>query len=238
MGYNLQGLIRRGIVNTNVQFERLGYISNNIGNLNTNAYKAVRFEQIMDESGYLDGRVRYDYQQGPTLRTERTLDVALTGPGFIPVTSENGDVKYTRDGSFKVNSEGYLMTNDGYMVGDGIKLPTDFTNIRIKPDGTVVHFVAGKTNEQVLGTIPVVQFDNPEGLQQAEYNKVIATADSGEPKLIKDHAYIAQGFLERSNTKFIDNINEVMRLNASMIASTRLIKVVDDMYQKSINLTQ
>ena len=238
MGYNLQGLIRRGIVNTNVQFERLGYISNNIGNLNTNAYKAVRFEQIMDESGYLDGRVRYDYQQGPTLRTERTLDVALTGPGFIPVTSENGDVKYTRDGSFKVNSEGYLMTNDGYMVGGGIKLPTDFTNIRIKPDGTVVHFVAGKTNEQVLGTIPVVQFDNPEGLQQAEYNKVIATADSGEPKLIKDHAYIAQGFLERSNTRFIDNINEVMRLNASMIASTRLIKVVDDMYQKSINLTQ
>ena len=238
MGYNLQGLIRRGIVNTNVQFERLGYISNNIGNLNTNAYKAVRFEQIMDESGYLDGRVRYDYQQGPTLRTERTLDVALTGPGFIPVTSENGDVKYTRDGSFKVNSEGYLMTNDGYLVGDGIKLPTAFTNIRIKPDGTVVHFVAGKTNEQVLGTIPVVQFDNPEGLQQAEYNKVIATADSGEPKLIKDHAYIAQGFLERSNTRFIDNINEVMRLNASMIASTRLIKVVDDMYQKSINLTQ
>ena len=238
MGYNLQGLIRRGIVNTNVQFERLGYISNNIGNLNTNAYKSVRFEQIMDESGYLDGRVRYDYQQGPVMRTERTLDVALTGPGFIPVTSENGDVKYTRDGSFKVNSAGYLMTNDGYMVGDGIKLPTDFTNIRIKSDGTVVHFVAGKTNEQVLGRIPVVQFDNPEGLQQAEYNKVIATADSGEPKLIKDHTYISQGYLERSNTRFIDNVNEVMRLNASMIASTRLIKVVDDMYQKSINLTQ
>ena len=56
----LQGLIRRGIINTNVQFERLGYISNNIGNLNTNAYKQVRFEQILDENGYLDGEVRYD----------------------------------------------------------------------------------------------------------------------------------------------------------------------------------
>lgn len=238
MGYNLQGLIRRGIVNTNVQFERLGYISSNIGNLNTNAYKSVRFEQILDESGYLDGRVRYDYQQGPILRTGRHLDVALTGPGFIPVTSESGDVKYTRDGSFKVNSEGYIVTNDGYLVGDGIQLPTDHTTVRIKEDGTVIQFVAGKTEEKLLGKIPVVQFDNPEGLQQAENNKVIATSESGEPKLIKEHSYISQGNLERSNASYINNVNEVMRLNASMIASTRLIKVVDDMYQKSINLTQ
>ena len=67
----LQGLIRRGIINTNAQFERLGYVSNNISNLNTNAYKAVRFEQLLDENGYMDGEVRYDYKQGAFLRTGR-----------------------------------------------------------------------------------------------------------------------------------------------------------------------
>ena len=56
--------------------------------------------------------------------------------------------------------------------------------------------------------------------------------------LIKDHNYVAQAHLERSNSDYINNVNEVLRLNASMIASTRLIKVVDEMYQKAINLTQ
>lgn len=236
--YNLQGLIRRGINNTNIQFERLGYISNNIGNLNTTAYKDVRFEQTLDENGYLDGAVRYDYKTGSTMRTKRLLDVALTGPGFIPVTSPNGDVKYTRDGSFKVNKEGYLVTNDGYLVGDGIQIPANYSNLRIKKDGTITLFGQGKEDDKVIGKIPVVQFQNPEGLKTDEYNKVIATNESGPPMLIKDHNYVAQAHLERSNSDYINNVNEVLRLNASMIASTRLIKVVDEMYQKAINLTQ
>lgn len=234
----LQGLIRRGIINTNVQFERLGYISNNMSNLNTTGYKAVRFEQLLDENGYLDGEVRYNYKQGSFMRTNRTLDVALTGPGFIPVTSPNGDVQYTRDGSLKINNEGFLVTNDGFLVGDGIKVPVNNEGLRIKPDGTVSIIKKGHSEHEVLGKIPVVQFQNPEGLKSAEYNKVLATEESGPPQLIKEHEYVAQGGLERSNTDYIGNINEILRLNSSMIAGTRLIKVVDEMYQKSINLTQ
>jgi flagellar basal-body rod protein FlgG len=236
--YNLQGLIRRGIVNTNVQFERLGYISNNIANLNTNAYKSVRFEQTLDESGYLDGTVRYDHRAGSFLRTGRTLDVGLTGPGFVPVTSPAGDVQYTRDGAFTLNNEGYLVTNDGWIVGDGIKIPANHEGLRIKSDGTVLIYKNNHTEFDTLGKIPVVQFQNPEGLKSSEYNRVLATEDSGQPMLVKEHTFISQGGLERSNANYIGNINEVLRLNASMIASTRLMKVVDDMYQRSINLTQ
>ena len=234
----LQGLIRRGIVNTQVQFERLGYISNNVSNLNTNAYKSVRFEQLLDENGYLDGEVRYDYKQGAFLKTKRPLDICLTGPGFIPVTSPNGDVQYTRDGSFKISKEGYIVTSDDYLVGDGIKVPINHEGLRIKQDGTVMIIEKGHTEHTILGKIPVVQFQNPEGLKPTEYNKVVPTEHSGEPQLVKDHSYIAQGGLERSNVNYIGNINEILRLNSSMIAGTRLIKVVDEMYQKSINLTQ
>lgn len=234
----LQGLIRRGIINTSVQFERLGHISNNIGNLNTNAYKSVRFEQLLDENGYLDGEVRYDYSQGAFMKTNRPLDVALTGPGFIPVTSPNGDVQYTRDGSFKLNKDGYLITNDGYLVGDGIKVPMNHEGLRIKQDGTVLVIQKGHTEQQILGKIPVVQFQNYEGLKPVENNRVVPTEQSGEPKLVKEHDYIAQCGLERSNANYIANVNEVLRLNSSMIAGTRLIKVIDDMYQRSINLTQ
>lgn len=221
-----------------MQFERLGYISNNIGNLNTNAYKSVRFEQLLDENGYLDGEIRYDYSQGAFMRTSRELDVALTGPGFIPVTSPNGDVQYTRDGAFKLDKDGYIVTTDGYLVGDGIKVPVNHEGLRIKQDGTVMIIKRGHNEQEILGKIPVVQFQNPEGLKQAEYNRVVPTEDSGEPMLLKEHSYIAQGGLERSNADYIGNVNEVLRLNSSMIAGTRLIHVIDDMYQKSINLTQ
>ena len=123
-------------------------------------------------------------------------------------------------------------------MGDGIKVPVNHEGLRIKQDGTVMIIKKGHTEYETLGKIPVVQFQNPEGLKSAEYNKVIATAESGEPRLIKEHSYIAQGGLERSNANYIGNVNEVLRLNSSMIAGTRLIHVIDDMYQKSINLTQ
>lgn len=234
----LQGLIRRGIINTNAQFERLGYVSNNISNLNTNAYKSVRFEQLLDENGYMDGEVRYDYKQGAFFRTGRELDVCLTGPGFIPVTSPNGDVQYTRDGSFKIDKDGYIVTSDGYLVGDGIKVPANHEGLRIKQDGTVLIIKKGHLEHEILGKIPVVQFQNQEGLKSVEYNRVVPTTESGEPKLIKDHEYVAQGGLERSNVDYIGSVNEILRLNSSMIAGNRLIKVVDEMYQRSINLTQ
>ena len=152
--YNLQGLIRRGINNTNVQFERLAYISNNIGNLNTTAYKDVRFEQTLDENGYLDGAVRYDYKVGATMRTKRLLDVALTGPGFIPVTSPNGDVKYTRDGSFKIDAVGQVCTSDGFLIQPQITIPQNATEINITPDGNVSVKI-GNDNNQSLSLIHI-----------------------------------------------------------------------------------
>lgn len=236
--YNLQGIIRKGIVNTDVQFERMGYISSNIANYNTNAYKGVRFEQVLDEDGYLDGSVRQDYRQGSMMRTERELDVGLEGPGFIPVTSKAGDVTYTRDGSFKVDKEGYLITNDGHLVGDGIKIPNNFYSVRIKKNGNVEVLEQNAEAPKIIGKIPVVQFQNPEGLKQGDNNKMIATKDSGEPILVKEHSYISQGFLERSNTNIYECVNDLLRLNASMIASFRMMKVVDDMYTKAINLRQ
>lgn len=69
-------------------------------------------------------------------------------------------------------------------------------------------------------------------------NKLVATEDSGEPRLIKNHEYIAQNNIENSNVNIYDNVNVMLRLNASMLASTRLMKVVDDMYNKSINIRE
>lgn len=235
--FTVQGQIRRSVINVQSQFERLGYISSNIANMNTNGYKTVRFDQMLDENGYLDGYVRRDYTNlGSLIRTERHLDVALKTPGFIPVTSPTGDVTYTRDGSFKLDKEGYLITEDGYLVGDGIQLPANYNNVRIKEDGSVVVIKEDASEPEVIGKIPLVQFTNPEGLKTTDGNKLIATAESGEPMLDKDSKAFSQGMLEISNVNVHNEVSDVLRITASMKASFSMMKVIDNMYQQSINL--
>ncbi len=233
-----QGLVRKTILNTNVQFDRLGNVSNNIANYNTTAYKSVRFEQMMDENGYLNGVVRTDYATGAAMSTEKPFDIALKGPGFIPVTSKTGDVTYTRDGSFRLDKDGYLITNDNCLVGDGIKIPANYYDIRIKSNGDVTVVPQNGEKEKTLGKIPVVNFLNPEGLKAIDGNKYLATKESGEPVLLKKHNNIQQGSIERSNVNVFTQVNDVMRLNASMLASFKLMKTIDDMYNKSINIKQ
>lgn len=235
---NLQGIIRKSLNNTTTQFDRLGYLANNFANYSTTGYKSVRFEQMLNEDGYLTGAVRTNYQQGSIQITSNPYDIAIKGDGFIPVTSPTGEVQYTRDGSFKVGKEGYLMTNDDWLVGAGIKIPSNIYKLAIKPDGRVTSMDSAQSPEKVLGVIPIVQFVNPEGLVQGDSNKLKATNESGEATLLKEHNYIAQNALERSNINVIDSVSEMLRLNASMIASLRMAKIVDDMYNKSINLRQ
>ena len=236
--YSMQGIVRKSVNNATNQFERLGYVANNLANLNTRGYKAVNFEELLKEDGYITGAVRADYSQGSIQVTSNPYDVAINGVGFIPVVSQDGQVAYTRDGAFKQGKNGYLMTTDDWIVGEGIKLPTNCYKFYIKPNGDVIAYDAVDSPGKKLGNIPLVQFDNPEGLEQGGLNKLVPTEESGEARLVKDHEYFAQNNLENSNVNIYDNVSTMLRLNASMLASTRLMKVVDDMYNKSINIRE
>lgn len=235
---NFQGILRTSINNATIQFDKLGYIGNNFANYSTTGYKNVRFEQMLGDDGHLSGVVRTDERQGSIQVTGSPFDVAIDGDGYIPVTSQTGETQYTRDGSFKMRQDGYLTTNDGWLVGAGIQIPTNTYKISIKPDGRVTSMDSEKSPEKTIGLIPLVQFKNPEGLIQGENNKMIASDESGTATLVKDHKRINQNALEMSNTNVYDEVSNMLRLNASMIASLRMAKIVDDMYNKSINLRQ
>ena len=232
----LQGLIRRNIINANTQFERLGYITGNVANMNTTSYKGVNFEQYLDSDGYLNGVVRRDCRPGKLMVTENKFDFGIEGQGFVPVTSPNGDVVYTRDGSMKQNKDGYLTTTDGYLIGDGIKLPINYDDFSIKSNGDVMVTMAKGEKPIKVGTIPVVNFQNPDELDPIDGNKFLATYESGEPVLVVNHDKIAHQKLERTNVNTFGEVTKVMRLNASMLASMKMINVINDMYEKSINL--
>jgi len=75
-------------------------------------------------------------------------------------------------------------------------------------------------------------------LQPTDGNNLLATKDSGQPILVNEGSSIKQGALERSNVDIAASVNDVLRMNTGIIASTKLIKVVDDIYRQSINLQQ
>ncbi len=231
-------MIRKSINNTYTQFERLGYVGNNLANFNTHAYKTVRFEQMLGEDGYLKGAIRSNFAQGSIRITSNPYDVAIDGQGFIPVVSPSGVVEYTRDGSFKQGKDGYLVTNDDWIVGEGIKIPTNCYKFQIKENGDVVAYDAADSNEKYLGNIPLVRFASPENLEQSDMNRFKTTDESGEAVLVKEHNCFKQNNIETSNTNIYNSTSEMLRLNASMIASMRMLKVVDDMYNKAINIRE
>ncbi|MBR6099206.1 flagellar hook basal-body protein [bacterium] len=238
MMHNLQGIIRKSSNNALNQWERLGYVANNLSNMNTKGYKSVRFEQLLSADGYLTGEIRMDYQQGSLQITSNPYDVAIDGAGYIPVFNERGEVAYTRDGAFKQGKGGYLVTSDNWVVGNGIKIPSTAYRFEIKPNGEVFAYNKGDNKGKKLGTIPLVVFDNPEGLDLCDNNKLRPTDESGEPRMIKDHDRIVQNQIENSNVSVFGSVTDMLRLNASMLASTKMMKVVDDMYNKSINIRE
>ena len=236
--YNMQAVIRKSINNTTMQFEKLGYLANNLANYNTVGYKTSRFEQILREDGYVDGAIRTNALQGSIRVTANPYDIAIDGEGYIPVVSPDGEIQYTRDGSLKRGENGYLVTVDDWMVGDGIKIPANSYRFEIKPNGDVMNYDNAGSLPEKIGTIPIVQFENPEELEQGHNNKMVYNEQSGAPKIIKDSDNIRQNAIEVSNTNIYDEINDLMRLNTSMIASMNLMKVADDMYNKAINIRE
>lgn len=234
----IQGSIHKLVDNSKIMFESMSFVTSGIANKNTTAYKNQRFETYLGPQNVLRGAVRTDASAGPLMTTGRQLDVSIDGAGYIPMTDEKGETVYTRDGGFSVNSEGYIVSRTNHLVGSGIKLPPNYYRVKIEKDGTLKIQKEQTSSFEEIGKIPVVVFKNPEGLEFEEGNFVRATEKSGKPELLLSHAKINQGKLERSNVDPYALINDTIKINGSIISSTRVIKILDEMYRESINLRQ
>lgn len=235
---NLQGIIAKSVNNAKVQMEKLGVISGAAANYTTSAYKTPRFDTYVLADGRIAGTERYDYSQGSIQRTNQELDVAIDGQGFVPITTKEGKVAYTRNLSMKTTNEGLLVTADGSVVGGGIKIPIDSKKIQITPDGRILNYDEKHLEGYEIGKLPLVRFNNYEGLEQGDFNKVFETEESGKPILVSNHTSFSQYNLERSNMNWYDTVNETLRLNASLTASTSIIKLTNEIYQQAISLEQ
>jgi flagellar basal-body rod protein FlgG len=231
-------IMRLASANANKQMEALSDVSVNVANMNTTGYKSKRFEQYITLDNRLDGIHKVDTVAGDRILTHREMDVFIDGPGYIPVTQPDGAVAYTRDGGFTLNSQGYLVTHRGDLVGDGIRLPSDYKKLHILDNGEVQVKTASQSERyETIGKIKLVRFRNAEELKSVGGNKLLPTEESGEP-VIDTQSQLRQNSLERANVDVHEQVETVLKLNASYISNLRIIKFADDLYRQAVQLRQ
>ena len=187
------------------QDTNMSTISNNLANVNTTGFKRDRavfqdlLYQIDRQPGGLNTQnselpsglqlgtgVRIvgtakQFSQGNLEVTEQPLDMAVNGRGFMQILLPDGQIAYTRDGQFQLNSNGDIVNPDGYLLEPNINVPENATNITIGKDGTVTAVTDDQQAPQNLGQITLVNFINPQGLQAIGNNLFKATNASGDP---------------------------------------------------------
>jgi len=181
------------------------------------------------------------FLNGTVQQTGNALDVAIEGEGFFRIDLPSGEARYTRDGSFRMDSSGQLVTADGYILSGGITIPTGVTidKINIGTDGTVTAAGAGNT-VQTLGNLQIVRFMNPSGLSSEGSNLYAASAASGPETQttpgLDGMGTLRQHSLEGSNVEVVTELISLISAQRAYEINSRAIRAGDEMLSSTTEM--
>ncbi|MEI6126296.1 MAG: flagellar basal-body rod protein FlgF [Pseudomonadota bacterium] len=237
---------------------KLEITANNLANVNTVGYKAdkvtarpfeVELENAMGEFENMGiqqqqedtpyyvayaktNQVGTSFAQGPTQQTGNPLNVALEGPGFIAVDTPSG-VRYTRQGSFEIKSDGKLVTPDGYQVrGKGLA-NLGSGEITIDANGNVSIIGNGEANGQLQGTIEMKEFDDPSILRKEGHNLFACPNESLAKNSVSTS--VRQGYVEMPNVNTVTEMVNLIELNRTFESYQKAITTIDESTQKLVS---
>lgn len=170
-----------------------------------------------------------DFTPGELMETGGKFDLALTQSGFFRVADEEGNIYYTRDGSFTINEEGALVTKTGeYVQGvDGI-IYIMGEEVEITRNGTVI------VDGNVVGRLDIVDLENREFLRKVGHN-LFQMAEDIDAEELPYEGEVLQGYLEGSNVNPINEMVEMITLLREFEAAQKIIRVQDEMMEKASN---
>jgi flagellar basal-body rod protein FlgG len=234
-------------------------VANNLANVNTTGYKKgrVSFSDLMvresnrvasagaenDRGLFVDpSRVGAGvgiaslaklFDAGDMKKTESPMDIAIQGDGFLEVTLPDGTSAFSRGGTFKVNRDGLLATQSGYALKPGLSIPENAQTVVIANDGRVQVKVPGQSTLVDVGQLQLARFNNPQGLLAQGDALYRAGEASGEPISGRPGedgmGTLAQGFLEGSNVKLVEEMINLMVAQRAYEASVKVIQASDEM---------
>jgi flagellar basal-body rod protein FlgG len=240
-------------------------ISNNIANLRTTGYKRqqAHFQDLLYEQFRRAGSTTSDQNtqvpagveigsgvktastarvmtQGNPTSTEKEYDVAIRGEGFFRIRLPDGRTAYTRDGSFDLDSQGQLVTRDGYLVEPGITIPQDGRGVTIGGNGMVQVTIPGQTQPQDVGQIQLARFINKTGLESIGDNLFVETSASG-PAIdgnpgSEGYGNLQQSYLEEANVNAVTEISSLISAQRAYEMNARIITAADQMLSSTTQM--
>ena len=239
-------------------------IANNIANVNTSAFKKNELNfrsllyQTLREPGTTSGAGQMVptglqlgsgaevassvkiFMQGNLEPTNNPLDIAINGEGFFKIALGNGEFRYTRDGSFRLDGNGDVVTIDGFKLEPPITVPSTAEEIVIAQDGTVLITQPGTSTPATIGQVRISRFANPTGLKAEGNNFFNETASSGaaseQTPGTTGAGLLRQKFRERSNVQIVDELVALIQAQRNYEVNSRTIRVSDEMLQQVSNL--
>ncbi len=149
----------------------------------------------------------------------------------------NGETAYTRDGTFQIDNNGTMVTQDGFPVQPGISVPVDAVDISINAFGEVLVKQDGAATQSNVGSIQLAIFPNEGGLRAEGNNLYTETAASGAAAAVtagqSGSGAILQGFIESSNVNPVEEIAEMIRAQRAYDMNSKVIQTADQMMAPS-----
>ncbi|MFT5048708.1 MAG: flagellar basal-body rod protein FlgG [Chlamydiales bacterium] len=243
---------------------QLDTIANNIANVNTEGFKKSRlsFRSLLYQtirepggptsstqvqptglqigSGAEVSSATKDFKQGELLQTDGKLDMAIQGEGFFRLRMPTGDFRYTRNGSFRLDANGVIVSTEGYPLEGAPSIPVDAISIVVGEDGTIATMNREDQLPQQLGQIQLYRFANPTGLKAQGRTMYSESGSTGAPQAQTPGqagaGQILQGYTERSNVQTVDELVSLIVAQRNYEVNSRAIKASDEMLQQTNQL--
>ncbi|MBP1151003.1 MULTISPECIES: flagellar basal-body rod protein FlgG [Methylocaldum] len=239
------------------QQTHMSVISHNLANVNTTGFKKERalFEDLLYQNvrqvgaqstqnttlpsglqlgtGVRTVATEKIHTQGNIQQTGNSLDIAINGRGFFQILMPNGDLAYTRDGSFKLDSNGQIVTNGGNPLEPAMTVPQGALSVTIGNDGTVSVLEPGNPTPNVIGEIQLADFINPTGLEPIGENLYRESVSSGAPIVgvpgEDGIGKLVQGSLETSNVNVVEELVNMIETQRAYEMNSKAIATTDEM---------
>lgn len=249
-----------------VQQTNLDVTAHNLANVNSIGFKKSRaeFQDVLYQTSKTAGTATLPDTESPTgvqvglgsriaavqkifvtgdlQSTGNELDVAIEGVGFFQVADPNGETYYTRAGALKRDSNGQLMTSEGYPLVPAINIPANATSISIGQSGAVEVLLDGQNTPTQVGNIELARFGNPAGLSSLGRSLYAETGASGDPEVGAPgdvgFGTLAQGFLENSNVSVMEEMVNMIAGQRAYEANSKAIQTADEMLSMANNLVR
>ena len=237
------------------QQHQIDVTSNNIANVNTAGFKKDRAEfqdlmyQRLNYTGGATGEntrnptgidvglgvrisgIQKSFEVGDIQTTGNDLDIAIEGKGFFKVTMPDGEIAYTRNGGFKVNSEGTIVNGNGYPLEPEIIIPDNLININISQGGLITATDPTTGEEQEVGQITLADFINPAGLLPIGESLFKQSTASGDPieanPTEEQFGGLRQGMIEMSNVALVTEMVDLITAQRAYEANSKAIQTTD-----------